>query len=68
MEEAQKHPWFNTLNVYKPTTISDSILSSMQEFQSYNHLKKAALTAVAYHLNDVGNDDDNDDDFDWMGN
>ena len=30
-----------------------SILTSMQEFQTYNRLKKAALTAVAYHLNNV---------------
>ncbi len=32
-------------------SIPATILNAMQEFQTYNHLKKAALTAVAYHLN-----------------
>lgn len=33
--------------------IPPSLISSMQAFQNYNRLKKAALTAVAYHLNNV---------------
>ena len=36
------------------SNVSPSILDAMEEFQNYNHLKKAALTAVAYHLNNVG--------------
>ena len=53
MHEAQNHEWFNSLSVCHPTAIPDSILTAMQEFKGYNHLKKAALTAVAYHLNNV---------------
>ena len=53
MHEAQNHEWFKSLSVYHPTVIPNSILVAMQEFQGYNHLKKAALTAVAYHLNNV---------------
>ena len=53
MLEAQKHPWFKSLPSPLPTTVPSSILDAMQEFQNYNHLKKAALTAVAYHLNNV---------------
>lgn len=34
-------------------SVPATILNAMQEFQTYNHLKKAALTAVAYHLNNV---------------
>lgn len=32
----------------------------MKEFQNFNHLKKAALTAVAYHLNNVFSPDRRD--------
>ena len=40
--------------VTTPTmNIPPSLITSMQAFQNYNHLKKAALTAVAYHLNNV---------------
>lgn len=40
--------------VTTPTVnIPPSLITSMQAFQNYNHLKKAALTAVAYHLNNV---------------
>ena len=53
MLEAQKHPWFNTIPTAPLSNVSPSILDAMEEFQNYNHLKKAALTAVAYHLNNV---------------
>lgn len=36
-----------------PATLQPSILTAIEEFRGYNHLKKAALTAVAYHLNNV---------------
>ncbi|OAO14910.1 calcium-dependent protein kinase [Blastocystis sp. ATCC 50177/Nand II] len=49
--EAQKHPWFKTMPTAPLSNVSPSILDAMEEFQNYNHLKKAALTAVAYHLN-----------------
>jgi singapore isolate B (sub-type 7) whole genome shotgun sequence assembly, scaffold_23 len=52
--ETLNHEWFKSFAVPHPTVVSDSILQAMQEFQGYNHLKKAALTAVAYHLNNVG--------------
>lgn len=51
--EAQKHPWFKTIPAAPLDSISPSILDAIEEFQNYNHLKKAALTAVAYHLNNV---------------
>ena len=54
MGEALNHEWFKSFAVPHPTVVPDSILQAMQEFQGYNHLKKAALTAVAYHLNNVG--------------
>ena len=54
MLEAQKHPWFKTMPTAPLSNVSPSILDAMEEFQNYNHLKKAALTAVAYHLNNVG--------------
>lgn len=58
MVDAQNHPWMKvTTPITTPITpinLPSSIISSMQEFQNYNHLKKAALTAVAYHLNNVG--------------
>ncbi|KAK8791666.1 hypothetical protein WA588_001977, partial [Blastocystis sp. NMH] len=49
--EALNHEWFKSFAVPHPTVVPDSILQAIQEFQGYNHLKKAALTAVAYHLN-----------------
>lgn len=52
--EAQNHPWLKSTGNYSPPVLQPSILTSIQEFQGYNHLKKAALTAVAYHLNNVG--------------
>lgn len=51
--KAQRHPWFNSMTVDHPTMISPEIVNAIQEYQEYNHLKKAALTAVAYHLNNV---------------
>lgn len=54
MVEAQQHPWMINEGISTPSiTIPTIILNAMQEFQNYNHLKKAALTAVAYHLNNV---------------
>lgn len=53
MLEAQKHPWFKTMPAAPLDSVSPSILDAIEEFQNYNHLKKAALTAVAYHLNNV---------------
>lgn len=49
--DAQNHPWMKVTTPVAPINLPSSIISSMQEFQNYNHLKKAALTAVAYHLN-----------------
>ena len=52
--QAQNHPWMQQSQVAPVDAVPVNILSSMQEFQTYNRLKKAALTAVAYHLNNVG--------------
>lgn len=54
--EAQNHPWMKVSSPIPSISIPATILNAMQEFQNYNHLKKAALTAVAYHLNNVLND------------
>ena len=52
--EAQNHPWMIMESITTPmVSVPATILNAMQEFQTYNHLKKAALTAVAYHLNNV---------------
>ena len=52
--EAQNHPWMSMESITTPmVSVPATILNAMQEFQTYNHLKKAALTAVAYHLNNV---------------
>ena len=51
--QAQNHPWMQQSQVAPVDAVPVNILSSMQEFQTYNRLKKAALTAVAYHLNNV---------------
>ena len=53
MVEAQNHPWIQQSQVAPVDAVPVNILSSMQAFQTYNRLKKAALTAVAYHLNNV---------------
>ena len=51
---AQNHPWMSMESITTPmVSVPATILNAMQEFQTYNHLKKAALTAVAYHLNNV---------------
>ena len=52
--EAQNHPWMQQSVITPIESVPDNILTSMREFQNYNRLKKAALTAVAYHLNNVG--------------
>ena len=51
--EAQTHPWLLHQNDCSGITIHPIILSRLREFKDYNKLKKAALTAVAYHLNNV---------------
>lgn len=57
MVEAQNHPWMKVSSPIPSISIPATILNAMQEFQNYNHLKKAALTAVAYHLNNVFDDE-----------
>ena len=54
MVQAQNHPWMSEHIVAPVVTVPESILVAMREFGNYNRLKKAALTAVAYHLNNVG--------------
>ena len=51
--QAQQHPWFKRLLGPIPYNLSPMIVENMQRFQFYNVLKKAALTAVAYHLDNV---------------
>ena len=51
--EAQNHPWMKVTTIAPTINISPNIISYLQEFQNYNLLRKAALTAVAYHLNNV---------------
>ena len=54
MVQAQNHPWMLEHVATPVATVPESILVAMREFGGYNRLKKAALTAVAYHLNNVG--------------
>ena len=51
--QAQRHPWFIHSVPSIPHTFSPLIVENLQRFQEYNVLKKAAMTAVAYHLNNV---------------
>ena len=53
MVQAQNHPWMLEHISSPVATVPESILVAMREFGKYNRLKKAALTAVAYHLNNV---------------
>ena len=52
--QAQNHPWFRRLCSSIPHAVEPSVVESLQTFQGFNRLKKAAMTAVAYHLNHVG--------------
>ena len=51
--QIQKHPWFARQSPSLTMEISPSLVENLQTFQGFNRLKKAALTAVAYHLNIV---------------
>ena len=51
--QAQNHPWFKRQNSTLLNSVSPSLVENLQTFQSFNRLKKAAMTAVAYHLNNV---------------
>ena len=51
--QAQNHPWFKRQNSSLLSSVSPSLVENLQTFQSFNRLKKAAMTAVAYHLNNV---------------
>lgn len=51
--QAQAHPWFHRSQVPVPHRLSPSLVENLRRFQGFNVLKKAAMTAVAYHLNNV---------------
>lgn len=51
--QAQKHPWFHRAMNPLTSELSPSLVENLQTFQGFNRLKKAAMTAVAYHLNVV---------------
>lgn len=51
--QAQEHPWFHRSQVPVPHRLSPSLVENLRRFQGFNVLKKAAMTAVAYHLNNV---------------
>ena len=51
--QMQKHPWFARESPPLTVEISPSLVENLQTFQGFNRLKKAAMTAVAYHLNMV---------------
>ncbi|KAK8819401.1 hypothetical protein WA556_002392 [Blastocystis sp. ATCC 50177/Nand II] len=49
--QAQTHPWFRRLGQCCAPCVEPSLVENLQTFQGFNRLKKAAMTAVAYHLN-----------------
>lgn len=51
--QAQKHPWFSRAQPPLQNELSPSLVENLQTFKGFNRLKKAAMTAVAYHLNGV---------------
>lgn len=58
--QAQESPWLRRQYPAVPPKFSPSLVQNMQAFQSFNRLKKAAMTAVAYHLNNVWNNRGNE--------
>ena len=52
--QAQNHPWLRRQYPAVPGQFPPSLVEHLQAFQGFNRLKKAAMTAVAYHLNSVG--------------